>query len=116
MFFEDLTIGQSADQTKNSPRFKFQQPNVQAVLRQARILKIDAEQPLQSFAEGKTWSDERVRQEILSAAPELDRLAENWRSLGLGGIVLTPVGVAVAHSNARRLDAEFQAPISIWIQ
>lgn len=50
-----------------------------------------------------------------AAEDELEPLRSAWDGLALNRLRLTPVGLAIGHSNARRRGG-FQAPLAIWIR
>jgi hypothetical protein len=70
---------------------------------------------LHGFATSRQWSPDRVGEQMFKAQPALERFAELWTVSGMGSYSLTPLGIAIAHSNARRLFKEFRAPLSVWI-
>ena len=68
------------------------------------------------FATPRAWAVERVTAELSAAVPDLVPFAQTWLNAGMNSVQLTALGIAVAHSNARRLWADFREPLSTWIR
>lgn len=70
---------------------------------------------LHAFAESRLWPAEEAAERLFKAQPILQEFAELWAVSNMGRYHPTPLGVAVAHSNARRLFDGFKTPLSVWI-
>lgn len=57
---------------------------------------------------------DQIRQKLLSVAPFLQALTDQWSASSLSHFELTSVGMAIGHANIKKDVGEF-APLSIWI-
>jgi hypothetical protein len=92
-----------------------------------------AEPPLREFALREGISEEEVselvalmnstpmnvdeiQQLLLKEFPYLGPVVEVWQSTGLEGCIPSVIGIAIAHSNFKRLVPAFNVDIGIWIK
>ena len=71
-----------------------------------RLLKVDRKHRLKG---DKLWDV------LQSLEPGVKDLWEQWKTLRLGHMTLTSVGIAIGHANVRRITGE-EAPLGIWIK
>ncbi len=59
-------------------------------------------------------ADEEVLAELRSAHPSMEDLQAKWISAHMGAATLTSVGMAIAHSNYRRVTG-METPLTVWV-
>ncbi len=79
--------------------------------------KIDSEtkQKLKQLFESSTKTENEVKDMLVDAIPEMERIFEVWGRSPFNQFELTSVGIAIAHANYRRKVGDTM-DLSIWIK
>jgi hypothetical protein len=70
---------------------------------------------LLNLAVSKKWNEERVRTFIADNCPRFPEFTELWEQTPLHQFNLTAVGIALGHSQIRRIIPGFDTPLEIWV-
>lgn len=101
---------------KTEQGFVFVSPHTEAL--DDRLLQLqlqDMKPAVIDFIEQKKWSEAEKDQMFGEIFADFDELKARWDKASAGNYSITSLGIAVAHSNARRVLKDFTAPLSIWI-
>lgn len=71
-------------------------------------------QALKNLLNNNLLADHDIKAKALELVPELDEMIAKWNSSDIRRVVLTSVGIAIAHANYRRVTG-LQVPLSNWI-
>jgi len=75
----------------------------------------DKKQKLKQLFESSTKPANEVKEMLIDAIPEMERVFEVWRNSPFDQFELTSVGIAIAHANYRRKIGDTM-DLSIWIK
>ena len=112
----NYTVNSNIQNVGSEPRFRFKGPSIERLISSLADVGLSSSgAAIEAFISNRKWEKDRVHSELVVASTALGQIAVTWINGGIGTCHLTSLGVAIAHSNARRLYPDFRAPLSVWV-